>query len=341
VLARADASSGIRLITKRDRLCHQSGMRVLAVALVSLLPCATLAQTAGGYSAGPAQTAPTYQALPGPDGGVPGEAPTRDDNGVDYATRVISYEPSPVYSQNREFTNARLWVLDPGKYVVEQWWTGSFGSPRANPSAYPNGQFFQTEIEMGIAPHVQVDIYANYEFGQNSTGTYVVAPGGHTGIAAEVRFALGNYWGQIWGNPTLYFELTSQYYNSPRAEFRLLMGGTVFTPKLLAAFNLGFERNIFRDNISGIDYELKGDFGINYELVPKIFRVGLEATLGFDSHGTIDAQGNSLLHYVAQFGPSILLTDPHNRVKLLAALLHGFAAWDQPWVVSVIAGVNF
>jgi hypothetical protein len=316
-------------------------MRVSSAALVLLVPCtAALGQTAGGYSAGPAQPTPTYQEAT--DGGVPGEAAARDDNGVDYATRVISYVPSPTYTQNREFTNARLWVLDPGHYTVEQWWTGSFGAPRAYPGAYPDGQFFQTEIEMGIAPHVQVDIYANYEFGQNSTtGAYQVAKGGHTGVAAEVRIALGNYWGQIWGNPTLYFELTSQYYNSPRAEFRLLLGGTVFTPKLLAAFNFGFERNIFRDSSSGIDYELKGDFGLNYEVVSNIFRVGLEATLGFDSHGTLNPDGSSQLHYVAQFGPSILLTDPKSRVKLLAALLHGFAAWDQPWVVQTILGFSW
>jgi hypothetical protein len=316
-------------------------MRVFSAALVLLFPCtAAVAQSAGGYSAGPAQAAPTYEAVT--DGGIPGEAPTRDDNGVDYATHVISYVPSPTYTQNREFTNARLWVLDPGHYTVEQWWTGSFGAPRADPGAYPDGQFFQTEIEMGIAPHVQVDIYANYEFGQNSeTGAYQVANGGHTGIAAEVRIALGNYWGQIWGNPTLYFELTSQYYNSPRAEFRLLLGGTVFTPKLLAAFNFGFERNIFRDHSSGIDYELKGDFGLNYEVISNIFRVGLEATLGFDSHGTLNPDGSSQLHYVAQFGPSILLTDPKSRVKLLAALLHGFAAWDQPWVVQTIIGFSW
>ena len=318
-------------------------MRTFAGVLGLLFPfTAAVAQTAGGYSAGPAQAVPSYQTVT--DGGVPGETPSRDDNGIDYTSRVTSYVPSPTYTQNREFTNARLWVLDPGKYTVEQWWRGSFGAPRAAPNAYPDGHFFQTEIEMGIAPHVQVDIYANYEFGQNAAegGTYEVAKGGHTGIAAEVRIALGNYWGQIWGNPTLYFELTSQYYNSPRAEFRLLLGGTVFTPKLLAAFNFAFERNIFRDSNSGIDYEIKGDFGINYEVVPNIFRVGLEATLGFDSHGTIDpATGSSELHYVAQFGPSILLTDPKGRVKLLAALLHGFAAWDQPWVVTTIIGFSW
>lgn len=282
---------------------------------------------------------PRYEALP--DGGVPGEVPSRDDNGVDFATRVTGYVPSPVYTQNREFTNARLWVLDPGRYTVEQWWTGSFGAARASPNAHPDDHFFQTEIEMGVAPHIQVDIYANYEFSQNAQGSYVLAPGGHTGVAAEVRIALGNYWDQLWGNPTLYFELSSQYHNAPRAEFRLLMGGTVFTPKLLAAFNLAFERNLFRDSASGIDYELKAHFGINYEVVKSVFRLGVETTLGFDSHGSIDAQGSTLLHYVAQFGPSLLLTDPGNHVKLLAAVLHGFAAWDQPWVVTLIIGVPF
>src|SRR5450755_77462 len=117
-------------------------MRVFSAVLVLLFPFTmAMAQSAGGFSAGPAQATPTYQAVT--DGGVPGEAPAHDDNGVDYATRVISYVPSPTYSQNREFTNARLWVLDPGHFTVEQWWTGSFGSPRADPAAYPNGQFFQ------------------------------------------------------------------------------------------------------------------------------------------------------------------------------------------------------
>jgi hypothetical protein len=28
-------------------------------------------------------------------------------------------------------------------------------------------------------------------------------------------------------------------------------------------------------------------------------------------------------------------------VKLLAAVLHGFAAWDQPWVVTTIIGFSW
>ena len=315
-------------------------MRLPVVVLVLLAPVTNVwGQTAGGHSAGPAEAAPSYR--PVMDGGVAEELPSRDDTGTDYATRVISYVPSPGFTQDREFTNARLWVLDPGKYTVEQWWTGYFGAPRARPGPYQDDQFFQTEVEIGLVPHLQLDIYLNYEFNQNSTGGYVVAVGGHTGVAAELRVALGNYWGQIWGNPTLYFEVTSQYYNSPRAEFRLLLGGTVFTPKLLLAVNFGFERNIFRDSTTGFDYEAKADIGLNYELVKDVLRLGVEAVLGFDSHGSVDAQGNTVLHPVTQVGPSLLLTDPKKRVKLLAAVLYGFAYWDQPWQPTIIISFSF
>jgi len=60
----------------------------------------------------------------------------------------MTYVPSPTYTQNREFTNARLWVLDPGTAHGRTMWTG----PRASPSAYPGDQFLQTELEMGVAP---------------------------------------------------------------------------------------------------------------------------------------------------------------------------------------------
>jgi len=250
-----------------------------------------------------------------------------------FTTRIHSYRASPAFTQDREFTTTRMWVLDPGVFTVEQWWTGYWGSP--------NDHFFQTELEWGVVHHVQLDLYANYEFNQRADGTYQVAVGGHTGIAAEVRVALGDFWGQIPGNPTLYFELTSQYYNSPRAEFRLLLGDTVLTPKLLGALNLAFERNIFRDSSTGIDYEIKADVGLNYEVVKGILRLGAEGVFGFDSHGTVDAQGKTLLHPVAQLGPSFLLTEPKKRVKLLGALLHGFADWDPGWTSVLIVSTTF
>ncbi len=317
---------------------------------------------AGGYSAGPGLPVPTYRPSeadggapsPGRGEGVGSPAPSpagAEDGGVatpaapfqegEYQTLVVGRQPSPSFTQDREFTTTRVWVLDPGKFTVEQWWNGFLGASAAEPNPYPDDHFFQTELEWGLAPHLQLDVYANYEFNQTPTGSYQVATGGHTGIAAELRVALGDYWGQIPGNPTLYFELTSQYYNSPRAEVRLLLGDTVITPKLLVALNLAFERNVFRDPASGIDYEIKADVGLNYEVVKDILRLGVEGVVGWDSHGTVDDQGRSLLHPVLAVGPSLLLTEPRKRIKLLAALLHGFAEWDQPWMPTVIVSTTW
>ncbi|HEX4627247.1 MAG TPA: hypothetical protein VH137_00535, partial [Gemmatimonadales bacterium] len=200
-------------------------MKTLWTMALWAVPVLAMAQ-AGGYTAGPGLPAPEREADAG------------------YTTRVYGHRDSPSFTQDREFTTTRVWVLDPGRFTVEQWWNGYWGAPNARPGPNADDHFFQTEIEMGVAPHCQVDIYANYEFNQDANGNFQVARGGHTGIAAELRVALGNHWGDIPGNPTLYFELTSQYYNSPRAELRLLLGDTLFTPKLLAALNLAFERNI-------------------------------------------------------------------------------------------------
>jgi hypothetical protein len=264
-----------------------------------------------------------------------------NDEDQPYETRVTTYRKSPTFTQDRQFTNTRVWVLDPGRYTVEQWWTGSYGAPKSDPNATGSGHLFQTEIEMGVAKHVQVDIYFNYEFAEAADGSFSVEQGGHTGIAAEVRVALPDYWGQVWGNPTLYFELTSQYYNSPRAEGRLLLGGTMFTPRLMGAVNFSFERNIFRDSSSGMDYEIKSQWGANYDVIPGWFRLGAEATFGWDSHGALKPDGSSDLFAVAQVGPEVLFTIPSRYFKVLATVLFGLADHDSPYQPQIIASCSF
>jgi hypothetical protein len=353
----AEPGFGVRSPVVRSNGRAELARRISRVALIAASCIGAMAWAqAGGYSAGPGlserravevdggprpspfASGPAPTPAPNADGGTSAETSVPDEN---FTTLVVGHRPSPAFTQDREFTTTRVWVLDPGKFTVEQWWNGFWGAPAAQPNPYPNDQFFQTEIEMGVAPHLQVDIYANYEFDQDSSGNYQVAKGGHTGVAAELRVALPSYWGQFPGNPTLYFELTSQYYNSPRAEVRLLLGDTILTPKLLAALNLAFERNIFRDSATGIDYEIKADLGVNYEVVKDILRIGVESVLGFDSHGTIDAEGHTLIHPVAEVGPSLLLSEPRKRLKLLAALLRGFASWDQPWNSTVILSTTW
>ena len=37
----------------------------------------------------------------------------------------------------------------------------------------------------------------------------------------------------------------------------------------------------------------------------------------------------------------ILLTEPHKRFKLLAAVLYGLAYWDPPWQTQLVLGTTF
>ncbi len=121
----------------------------------------------------------------------------------------------------------------------------------------------------------------------------------------------------------------------------------MFTPRLLGALNLAFERNIFYDDQSGIDYEIKADCGVNYEIVKDIFRLGVEGVLGFDGHGLTAplpggiAIGAQDVFPVALVGPSLILTEPRGRIKLLAAFLVGLADYDQPYQPTVILSSMF
>lgn len=341
--------------------------RTLFVSLLAALPA--LAQSAGGFSAGPGLAPPSRHEEPAPQqpqqpaqpqaqqqparqqpqagASATGAAPAGAESAPEFRTSVTSYRPSPAATQVRQFATSRMWVIDPGQVTVEQWFNGGFGEPRAAPGPNQGSLFLQTEVELGIAKHLQLDLYFNYQFGQDGDGNYHIADGGHTGVAAELRYAIPDYWGQIWGNPTLYFELQSQYYNSPRAEVRLLLGGEVLTPKLLGALNLLFERNIFRDRSSGIDYELKASAGLNYEIVPDIFRVGIEGVAGFDSHGQLGHPPGGVGFFgqdifpVLEAGPSLVLMEPHRRFKVLATLLFGLADYDQPYQPTVILSSAF
>src|SRR5215472_8631391 len=101
----------------------------LALALVS---GGAAAQVAGGYSAEPSKEAPSYE------------------------TVVQSNKPSPTQTQDRVFSGTRFWLLDPGRYEVETWWSEKFKKDD------PNEGLLQLEIEIGLAPHLQLDLYQNF-----------------------------------------------------------------------------------------------------------------------------------------------------------------------------------
>jgi len=249
---------------------------------------------------------------------------------------------SPGFTQDRQFTNARLWLLDTGQYTIEQWWTGSWGVPAqvVGPSNQQE-QLLQTEVGFGLLPHLEVDLLANFDLNQGVNGNYQFSPTGLTGVGVETRIAIGSRWGQIWGNPVIDVELWGRVNEATRLEGRLLAGGEVFTPRLIGAVNLMFARNSFEDDTIGVDYEILGEGGLSYELVTDILHLGVEATLGNESHNAVNANLTSLLFLTAQVGPVILLTEPHKRFKLLAAVLYGLAYWDPPWQTQLVIGTTF
>jgi hypothetical protein len=297
----------------------------ILAALLSLASPA-LAQVTG-FSAGPG-LAPSDQNQPG--------AATGDDQGEPYETRVTTFKKSPGFTQDREFVTTRFWRLDPGSMTVELWANGQLGGTNADPSG-DSTSLFQLEFEVGLVPHIQLDIYSNWEVQDVNGHTGITNPG-KTGLAAEIRYAIPDYYGQVFANPTLYFELTSQYYDSPRAEFRLLLGGEVFTPKLLAALNVIYEQDlIWSPQSQSFDIEFGGDLGVNYEIIPKIFRLGVEAKGGGDQHGT------PTVYPVFLVGPSMLLTYPKNPspIKLLFSFLFGTQPQDNKYNPTVILSTSW
>jgi hypothetical protein len=275
------------------------------------------------------------------DGGL-GEAIAAPDGGAAHLPLVATSRRSPSFTQDRQFTNARLWLLDEGQYTVEQWWTGTWGTPRLLAGTNnQDDQLLQTEIELGLMPHLEFDLYANFDLSPDDSGNYQFSPTGRTGLAAELRVAIGSHWGQIWGNPVLDAELWGQVNEPTRLEGRVALGGAVLTPKLLGAVNFMFARNAIHDDATGLNYEIKAFPGLSYEVIPDILRLGAEATIGWDSHNTVDAANNTVQFFTAQVGPEIVLTAPRNRFKLVAAVLYGLAYWDPPWQSQVIAGTTF
>jgi hypothetical protein len=264
----------------------------------TLLACATAqAQEAGGSSAGPSDLSPSYE------------------------TRVTSYRSSPPETQSRLFAGARFWRLDPGRYEVELWWSDEHDKSGADQHLY------QVEIEIGLTPHIQLDLYENLQVlpGQNLS---------QEGNQIEMRYSFSSQYGALWGNPTLYLEWHPRHGAPDRAEVRMLLGGNLGLPHVMAATNLYVEQNIDdRHGIAGIDGEFGAYGSASYGLLEDHVRLGVEGKLGGDEHGGPQ--------YVlsAQLGPNLILAS--RSWKLTATLFFGLADRDPQLQPYVIAGYQF
>lgn len=273
------------------RLRHSCPMIKFIAALLVAAPAA-FAQTAGGYSVDPSKSSP------------------------DYSATVAAQRPSPAFTQDRAFSSTRFWLLDPGRYEVEIWCS------QKRQRGGTNETLGQVEIEIGLAPHLQIDLYQNFNLDGSVSSE---------GQQIEMRYSFGLHYNDIPFNPVLYLEWHPRHHAQDRAEARLLLGGDV--GKVLWAANLFYEMNVDGYNApvnEGKDLEVGATAAASYGFGDYV-RVGAEVKAGGDMHGGPSVQPMFLA------GPNVLLKLPSAHLKLTATLLIG--AMDQdpklyPWIIA-------
>jgi hypothetical protein len=267
----------------------------LATLLFSFLASATEAPEAGGYDAGPSKPAPDF-------------ASTRPG------------ERSPAFTQDRVFAGSPFWRLDSGSYAVEVW---------VDDKLRTHEGLLQLALEVGIAPHLQLDLYESFNFG--------TAGFSRQGEQLELRVALGSAYNAIPLNPVLYVEWAPRHNAQDRAELRLLLGGDL-GERLLWAANLFGECNLddFQAAYSqGLDAEAGLTASASYELFVGWLRVGAEGRGGVAMHGS------SAIYPSLTVGPSVLCTLRPAHLKLTATAFFGMTAEDPKVRLLVIAGYAF
>ncbi len=233
-----------------------------------------------------------------------------------YQTRVFGHRPSPPWTQDRNFTSTRFWLLDPGNFEAETWVrTRVFDHG-------PTELLLQQEIELGVVPHLQIDLYENI--------TNVDANGNpnwsQEGVQIEARIAIPSYYGQMFANPVVYLEFHPRHNQPDRAEVRLLLGGAP-TRWFFLAINPYVELNVEPTDMQSAvlvngapaiktvtSFIADMEFGTT---VAAGFRVtdwlsmSAETKIGADMLG----DPNNQLHFVWYFGPGFIVKPLPARIR--------------------------
>lgn len=240
-----------------------------------------------------------------------------------YEATVHDDRPSPEKTQTRQFTGTRFWLLDPGRYEVEVWWDAKHKRDGSLEG------LLQAEVEIGLAPHLQLDLYQNFSTGSGDFGV--------EGNQIELRYALGRHFNEIPLNPVIYLEWHPRNHAQDRAEARLLLGGDA-GERGLWAVNLFGEMNV--DGLDGPqsegrDTEIGATAAFNTAVYRDIVRVGAEIKGGADQHG------EPVYHPMLLAGPNVVLLAPRAGLKLTATVFLGIFDRDPRARVLAIAGWAF
>jgi hypothetical protein len=125
--------------------------------------------------------------------------------------RIGSYG-QPRWTAHRRFPTTRIYVIPEGEIEVEYWLR--VDEPRHGDDTQIR-HFY--EIEFGLLHRFQLDLYVD----AIHDGEW--EPFDETERMVELRYALAD-WGELWGNPTLYYEVVDRQRGPDKLEAKLLLG---------------------------------------------------------------------------------------------------------------------
>lgn len=266
-------------------------MKAVGVAVLLLfLPSIAAAQSAGGYSSGP---------------GLGDGEGNDDDRGEGEPG------PSPEWTQDRTFPGTRFWKLDPGRYEFEQWWR--LRQPRGA-DAY---HILQTELEIGLTPRIQIDLYENLIIENGKLD--------HEGNQIEARIAVDPVYGRTPMNPVIYLEWHPRHLEGDRAEVRFLGGDEIIPDKLVGAVNLFYEQNLTKspDGMGGATFIPNPEAGVtgalSYAVAGQKLRVGAEMKYAMEKEEWGDAAWEQQL----LVGPNVSTRIAGEKLKAYVTVLFG------------------
>lgn len=227
------------------------------------------------------------------------EQPTGMPEGPAPERYEIVGKRSPEFTQDRTLPGTRFWLLDPGNKEVQFWYR-----PKVDRGAHDTSHLLQAEIEIGVLPHLQLDLYQNV----------VKEPGAdwkHEGNQIEARISFADY-GEIWANPVLYLEWHPRD-DDDKYEVRVLLGGEVARGVLVAV------NPFWEHDVQGAQtWEWGGTAGLSAAIARDAVHLGLEFKAAFER-----AEGAGETEQAYLLGPNVFAKVLDDRLKLMATFFMG------------------